>query len=122
MKKMMMSVSVCVGILIAVGMSQAAGNVETGKKLFESPTLGGGTSGRSCLTCHPGGTNLSRRLFGNSQDSAAAIAKKRSKLTAMVNTCIERPLAGKAIDPAGDEMADLVAYMESLVKDKNSAR
>jgi cytochrome c len=54
-------------------------------------------------------------MFGNEGDSAATKARKRSKLAGMVNTCIERPLAGKAIDPAGSEMADIIAYMESLL-------
>jgi len=116
MKKVMIAVLVGVGILIGVGVSQAGGDVENGKKLFESPTLGGGTSGKTCVTCHPGGRNLSSRLFGTSRDSAEIRNDKRSRLAGMVNTCIERPLAGKGIDPVGAEMADIIAYMRSLVK------
>lgn len=80
-----------------------AANVEKGKVLFESPTLGGGTTGKSCITCHPGGKNLSRDLSENSE------------LAKMVNMCIERPLGGTAIDPEGEEMQDLIAYMKALV-------
>jgi len=115
MKKELMVLLVGMSVLIGVGLSQAGDDVEKGKSLFESPTFGGGTSGRACVTCHPGGRNLSRRLFGGDGDSAKAKAKKRNKLTGMVNTCIEKPLAGKAIDPAGSEMADIIAYMETLL-------
>jgi hypothetical protein len=115
MKRVLMAVLVGVGILVWVGVSQAGGDLENGKRLFESPTLGGGTSGKTCVTCHPGGRNLSRQLFGYDRDSAEIKAEKRSRLAVMVNTCIKRPLAGKAIDPAGHEMADIIAYMESLL-------
>ncbi len=115
MKREMMALSVGIAILIWVAVSQAGGELENGKRLFESPTLGGGTSGKTCVTCHPGGRNLSRRLFGNDMDSAETRAEKRSRLAGMVNTCIKRPLAGKGIDPAGPEMADIIAYMESLL-------
>jgi mono/diheme cytochrome c family protein len=115
MKRVMMALLVGVGILALVGVSQASGDLENGKRLFESPTLGGGTSGKTCVTCHPGGRSLSLRLFGNDNDSAEVRAEKRSRLAGMVNTCIKRPLAGKGIDPAGPEMADIIAYMKSLL-------
>ena len=104
-----------VAVFAGVSFSQATGDVDNGKRLFESPTLGGGTSGKTCATCHPGGRRLSGRLFGNADDSEEVKAQKRSRLAGMVNTCIERPLAGKAIDPSGSEMADIIAYMKSLL-------
>ena len=112
---LMLALLVGVGVLVWVGVSQAGGDLENDKRLFESPTLGGGTSGKTCVTCHPGGRNLSRRLFGEERDSAEIRAEKRSRLAGMVNTCIKRPLAGKGIDPAGSEMADIITYMESLL-------
>jgi cytochrome c len=115
MKRAMMTLLVGVGVLVWVAVSQAGGDLENGKRLFESPALGGGTSGKTCVICHPGGRNLSRRLFGDDKDSAEIKAEKRSRLAGMVNTCIKRPLAGKGIDPAGPEMADIIAYMESLL-------
>ena len=112
MKSLSKVVLVAVGLLAGAGLSQAGGNVENGKMLFESPTLGGGTTGKTCATCHPGGKNLSSKLFSGSRDSLAE----------MVNTCIEKPLGGQAIDPAGSDMTDLVAYMETLVKGKKPSR
>lgn len=80
-----------------------AANVDKGRALFESPTLGGGTTGKSCATCHQGGSNLSSDLA------------ERKNLADFVNTCIESPLGGKAIAVDGEEMQDLIAYMKSLV-------
>ena len=40
-----------------------AANIDKGKALFESPALGGGTTGKSCNTCHPSGKNLGGDLF-----------------------------------------------------------
>ena len=46
-------------LMFAVGLPLAwAADLERGKELFESPTLGGGTKGRSCSSCHPGGSGL----------------------------------------------------------------
>ena len=99
------------GVLIAAANFSAAyaGNVENGEKLFASPTLGGGTTGRSCVTCHADGYKLSADLFERKKDKAVAH---------IVNFCIEKPLGGEAIDPTGQEMADILAYMKSLVKEK----
>lgn len=71
-----------------------------GKALFESPTLGGGTSGKSCKSCHAGGKKLGTNP-GNSADT--------------INACIQGPLGGKAIDPKGEEMQNLIAYLQTLV-------
>lgn len=80
-----------------------AASTDKGKALFESPTLGGGTTGKSCVTCHEGGKNFSPGLAEN------------KGLAAMVNMCIEKPLGGTAIDPEGQEMQDLIIYMKALV-------
>ena len=33
-------------------------DVEHGKALFADPSLGGGATGKSCITCHAGGVGL----------------------------------------------------------------
>lgn len=99
MKKVMILTA---AVFMAGGLSIAYGaNPEKGKALFESPKLGNGTTGKSCLTCHPGGKKLG--------------AMDKNNLAGMVNTCIEKPLGGTAIDPQGEEMQDLIAYMKTLV-------
>lgn len=116
MKRPFISFLVVLAIFIGVSLCQAAGDPENGKRLFESPTLGGGTTGKTCAGCHPAGRNLSRRMFPEVGDTAEVKAQKMGRLTGMVNTCIERPLAGQAIDPEGSEMADIIAYMKGLVE------
>jgi cytochrome c len=93
-----------------------AGNVEKGKLLFESPAFGGGTSGKSCNSCHAGGNKLSRKLFDEKTKAFWIMGMQKKSLAEVINICIEKPLAGKAIDPEGEEMMDLIAYMETLVK------
>jgi cytochrome c len=39
-----------------------------------------------------------------------------SSLEEVVNTCIEKPLKGKALDTNSQEMQDVVAYIKSLGK------
>ena len=56
--------TVLLTLALAAGLTVAyAADADNGKKLFESPTLGGGTSGKSCLTCHAGGKGLGSDLF-----------------------------------------------------------
>lgn len=105
MKRKIIAVAATALILTGASLSQA-GDVENGKVLFASPTLGGGTSGKTCLTCHPGGKRLSGKILQMDQD----------KLAGIVNQCIAKPLAGKSIDPEGEEMMDVIAYMKTLVQ------
>lgn len=88
------------------------GNVDKGKALFESPTLGGGTTGKSCRSCHPDGKRLGYDLFERKHLRMMGFAK--NSVAEVVNICIEKPLGGKAIDPNGEEMLDLLAYMKTL--------
>ncbi len=93
-----------------------AGNVEKGKLLFESPGFGGGTSGKSCKTCHAGGRNISSKLFSKETKTFGIMGMKKNSLADVVNVCIEKPLAGKAINPDGEQMANIIAYMETIAK------
>lgn len=116
MKKMMI-VAAALSFFAFVSLSQAA-SVENGKLLFESPAFGGGTSGKSCKTCHPGGKNLGSKLFDKERTSFTIMGIGKKSLAEVVNVCIEKPLAGTAIDPDGEEMADIIAYMQKMVKGK----
>lgn len=91
--------------MLASGLAFAAHHMsaETGQKLFSDAKLGGGTKGKSCDSCHPGGKGLE-----------GAGAKKN--LEEMINTCIEGPVGGKKLDPKSAEMAALKAYIMSLGK------
>jgi cytochrome c len=56
---------------------------------------------------------LGSDLFTRKQFTIMKMQKKT--LPEVVNVCIENPLGGKAIDPNGQEMQDLMAYMKILV-------
>ncbi len=90
-----------------------AASIEKGKTLFESPSLGGGTTGKSCSTCHEGGKKLGSDLFERKQFTI--MKKDKKSLAEVVNICIEKPLGGTAIDTEGQDMKDLIAYMKTLV-------
>lgn len=110
MKNMLMAAA---ALVLAGGLTLAqAADVDKGKALFESPALGGGTTGKSCSTCHPGGKKLGGDLFTRKQLTIMGMDK--ASVADMVNVCIEKPLGGKAIDPQGQEMQDLLAYMKTL--------
>jgi cytochrome c peroxidase len=76
-------------------------SVESGKKLFNSPGLGGSTNGKSCNSCHPGGAKLEK-------------AGANKELSKAINGCITGALGGKRIDGRSAEMKSLKMYIESL--------
>ena len=104
---------ILVAALMMTGSLVFAANADKGKALFESPSLGGGTTGKSCSTCHEGGENLGSDLFDRKQFTIMEMDKKT--LAEVINVCIEKPLGGVAIDTQGQEMGDLIAYMKTLV-------
>jgi cytochrome c553 len=91
----------------------AAGDAEKGKTLFDDPKLAGGTTGKSCSSCHPGGKGLDNVA---DKKTFVIMGKKKESLEATVNYFIETTMKGKALDPNSEEMANLIAYMKSLKK------
>ncbi len=84
-----------------------AGNVEKGKKLFNNPKLSSATAGKSCNSCHQNGAGIdaSKKEF---------MGGKAKSLEEAINLCLVMMMKGKALDPKGQDMADLVAYLKSL--------
>jgi len=101
--------------MIAVGLifsfAFAAGNVEKGKALFNDPKFAGGTSGKSCSSCHPGGKGLEKAA---DKKEFGIMGKKQKSLGEAVNFCIVNANKGKAIDTKSDQMKDIVTYIKSL--------
>lgn len=89
----------------------AAGDAAKGKALFNDPKLGGGTAEKSCNSCHPGGKGLEK---AGGKKEFNIMGMKQDSLEAAVNLCIINPLKGKAIDPKGADMTNIVAYIKSL--------
>ncbi|MDA8162590.1 MAG: hypothetical protein M0022_06760 [Desulfobacteraceae bacterium] len=88
----------------------AAGDIEKGKALFNDARLGGGTTGKSCNSCHPGGAGLGAA----DQKEFTIMGKKLKGLKEAINFCIGKAMKGKAIDPKSADMEDIIAYVKSL--------
>jgi cytochrome c553 len=101
MKGLTIVLFVVVSFSLMSTLALAAGSAEKGKTLFSDPKFGGGTTGMSCNSCHPDGKGVEK-------------AADRKDLKMIVNTCIKNALKGKGIDPNSAEMADVVAYLQSL--------
>ena len=91
---------------------------DRGKALFNDPKLGGGTSGRSCNTCHPDGQGLVGVAEKKEWKNPGGMFKS---LAETVNTCIVMALKGKALDVNSEQMKDLIAYLKSLKAQGSSA-
>ncbi len=106
----MKTLKACALSILATGLifsSAFAGDVEKGKALFNDPKFAGGTSGKSCNSCHPGGSGID-------PTKKEYMKGKAKSLEEAVNMCIATMMKGKAIDPKGADMANLVAYLKTL--------
>lgn len=109
MKKSRIVLLIVLAALFITGIAAAAQNeasVDKGKALFNDPKLG--TTGKSCNTCHPDGKGM---------DKAAA----KTGIENIINTCITKPLKGKALDAKSVEMQSLVLYIKGLGDKKPAA-
>lgn len=93
------------------GPAGAGGPVAKGKALFEDSKLGGGTSGKSCASCHPGGRGLEGIA---DKKEYRAMGRTYTSLESITNYFIVTAQLGKGLDPQSEEMQALVAYMNSL--------
>jgi thiosulfate dehydrogenase len=64
-------------------------------------------TGMACAMCHPIGSDIHPHEFPKFQEQMSEFATLRD----MVNWCIEKPNEGEKIDPDGDAMKALEAYM-----------
>lgn len=86
---------------------------ERGKALFNDVKFAGGTAGKSCNSCHPGGKGLEKAA---EKKEFKIMGKTQKSIEEAVNFCIEMANKGKAIDAKSPEMADIVAYIKSLAR------
>ncbi|HIJ91388.1 MAG: hypothetical protein OEV89_12025 [Desulfobulbaceae bacterium] len=89
------------------------GDAGHGKLLFESPALGGGTSGKTCLTCHEHGRDLSPETL--KRKTYLVMGNPVTTLAGVINFCIEVTLRGEAIPENSTEMNDLIAYLPVFI-------
>lgn len=90
---------------------QSAGNISNGQFLFNSPTFAGGSSRRSCNSCHPNGNGL--KEVGIKKEFKI-MGKTLQSLEDAVNFCIEMALKGKRLEKNSTEMKDIVAFIKSI--------
>src|SRR3990172_2202459 len=84
---------------------------DRGKAMFNDPKFSGGTSGKSCSTCHPDGKGLEGVAGKKEWKNPGGTFKS---LEEAVNVCIEMALKGKALDVKSDQMKDMISYLKSL--------
>lgn len=84
---------------------------DRGKALFNDTKLGGGTSGKSCGTCHPDGKGLEG--IGSKKEWKTPGGETKS-LEEAVNICVTMALKGTALDVKSEQMKDLVSYIKSI--------
>jgi cytochrome c len=89
------------------------GDMERGKKLFKDEKFGNGTAGKSCNSCHPDGKGLEK---AGAKSEFNIMGQRQNSLAEAVNFCIKMALKGQPIDPNGQDMKDIVAYIRSLGK------
>lgn len=106
------------GLFLAVTGSCLGADARNGKLLFESPTLGGGTSGKTCLTCHEHGRDFSPETLSRKQ--YLVMDNPVGSLAGVINFCIEVALRGQAIPENGKEMNDLIAYLKVFIKETST--
>ena len=97
------------GLIFSV--AYGSGDAAKGKALFNDTTFAGAATGKSCNSCHPDGRGLEK---SGDRHEFSIMGKTQSSLEEAVNICIEKALKGKAIDPASEEMQDIIAYITSL--------
>jgi cytochrome c553 len=84
---------------------------ERGKALFNDVKFAGGTAGKSCNSCHPGGRGLEKSA---DKKEFRIMGRTLKSLEDAVNFCIVQANKGKAIAADSPEMKDMVAYIKSL--------
>jgi len=104
-------------LFLAAAGSSLGADAQHGKLLFESPALGGGTSGKTCLTCHENGRGFSPETL--SRKTYRVMDNPVANLAGVVNFCIEVALRGEAIAENGEEMKDLLAYLSVFIKNNS---
>ena len=79
--------------------------------MFNDTRLAGGTSGRSCSTCHLEGKGLEG--VGDKKEWKTPGGEFKS-LEETINICITMANKGTALDVKSEQMKDLVSYIKSI--------
>jgi hypothetical protein len=97
--------------ILAPSYGTLSGDIDRGRDLFNDPVMGGGSAGKSCNSCHPGGRGVEKSGY---KREFSIIGEKQHSLEEAVNFCIVTALKGTPIDPDGQDMMDIVSYIMSM--------
>ncbi len=115
MKRTILVSILILAVFAAFSLAVAGGDVQRGKALFNSTTLG--TNGKSCATCHPGGSRINGK-----KSSFTIMGHKLGSVEDAVNFCIKMALKGKPLKKDSPEMKALSAYVKTLKGKKRRRR
>ena len=115
MKILKVSLLSVIALALVFSFAFAAGNVEKGKALFNDPKFSGGT--KACSECHPDGKGL-EKAGEKGRTEWKNPAGMWLSLEDASNVCLMMANKGMAIDPKGEDMKALIAYIKSLSKKK----
>ncbi len=107
MLKVRTVIFIAMSVLVIAGLAFAGGDVEKGKALFNDPSLG--TNGKSCSSCHPGGSNINGQ-----KNSFTIMGKKQATVKEAINFCVKMALKGKPLKEDSEKMENLAAYVKTL--------
>jgi hypothetical protein len=89
-----------------------ATDINRGKLFFNDPAVGKGTTGKTCSTCHEGGLDLSIEVIR--KENFVLMGVEVKDIREAVNFCIEVTLRGEGIETSGQEMEDLLSYLDFI--------
>ncbi len=92
---------ICVSFISQGALAEEMPSIERGQQLFNSTFFADAKSGKSCSSCHPGGSGLQN-------------AWMNPNLAGQVNNCIVGTLKGTPIDDDSIEMESMLLYIRSL--------
>src|SRR3990172_6156033 len=104
MKTLTYAVFIIIAAVFTASLALADCDVEKGKALFNDAKLAGGTTGKSCNSCHPGGRGLENV---GEKNEWRMMGKTFKRLEDVVNYDIEMALHGKPLDPKSEDMANI---------------
>ena len=91
---------ILITILLFSATSGLAVEINRGKLLFNDPSLGKGTSGKTCNTCHAGALDLATDLIH--KENFEVMGVEVENIREAVNFCIKVTLRGEGLDLQGE--------------------
>ena len=105
---------ILISLLLFSATPGPAAEIDRGELLFNDPTLGRGSNGKTCNTCHAGGLDLAINVIH--KENFEIMGVKVENIREAVNFCIQVTLRGEGLDLQGEAMDDLLSYLDFIAK------